>query len=332
MKDSGTFSSFVIEMEIVDYRGEILRVSRNDKDPHSVKLFDAAVVSGGNLGVIYSVTLQCIPDYNVIVHTHSFEIGRLDGRLGEMMLSTPSLAIVLSEDTFAIVKTLHPVPALIGDTTLNLFDFVAEFVDQCFAIGMNELNAERFWLKYRLGRLFRFLAQYPTFVKLLSKERMKMMTWDDGETLVKVWKDRAFASFEFHVPVENCDAARAMFLKRVREFRKKGTYNRSSPMFLRGTKPDSRGFLSPSKGNTSLSVSFDIPYQRMDENEIEFYKALEEDLVSLGAKLSWSRDANSAAHVVLRSFPDAHKFVEVMNEVDPHAVFSNAMRREFFGR
>jgi len=248
------------------------------------------------------------------------------------MQATPSLAMMLSVNSYAMVKTLHPVPAIIADPTLNFFDFVTEFVDECFAIGMNEINKDRFWWKYRLGLLFGFLVQYPFFVKTLSKERIKVMTWDDGEVVVKVWKDRAFASFEFHVPVELADKAHSKFLELGQEFREKGIYDRASPIFLRGTKPDTRGFLSPSKGNTTLSVTFDVPYQKLDENEISFYKAFERYLIGLGAKLSWSRDANSPADQILKSYPDAGKFVEVMNELDPYGVFSNAMRKEFFGR
>jgi len=290
------------------------------------------LVSSGHLGVIYSVTLQCVEDYNVIVHTHTFPVQKLNGKITNLMQSTPSLVLLISEDSFALIKTLHPISTALAPPTLNLFDFVSEFVDECFAISVNELNTERFWWKYRLGSFFLYMLRYPLFTQLMTKERTKVMTWDGGETFVRVWKDRAFASYEFQVPVEYADKARSLFLKRIQEFRKSGVYDRHGPIALRNTKQDTRGFLSPTKGNSSMYVSFDIPYQKMDENEISFYKVIEEDLIGLGARLSWSRNGHLPASKILESFPEAEKFVEAIGELDPHGIFSNGLRKRFFGK
>jgi len=54
---TGTLSSFVKEIQLIDGRGE-LRTLSSEKDPH---LFSAAVVHLGCLGIIYAITLRCAP-------------------------------------------------------------------------------------------------------------------------------------------------------------------------------------------------------------------------------------------------------------------------------
>jgi len=93
---------------------------------------------------------------------------------------------------------------------------------------------------------------------------------------------------------------------------------------------DKEGYLSSSKGY-GMVTTIDIPYQRMDQAEIDTFKAFEEKLIDLGCRLSFSRKFNADPQKVLKAYPEYPKFVEAIKELDPYNMFSNQMRRDFFG-
>ena len=53
----GTFCSLVTEIEILDANGKLWKLPRESQDPQIRRYFDAALVSFGALGVIYSITM-----------------------------------------------------------------------------------------------------------------------------------------------------------------------------------------------------------------------------------------------------------------------------------
>ena len=59
-------SSLVYAIELIDASGKVHNLTRDSQDPKIQNYFDAALVSFGSLGVIYSITLQCEEEYNMI--------------------------------------------------------------------------------------------------------------------------------------------------------------------------------------------------------------------------------------------------------------------------
>jgi len=45
----------------------MLNLSRHTIDPKELMYFQGAIASFGGLGIIYSITLKCVPAYNAIV-------------------------------------------------------------------------------------------------------------------------------------------------------------------------------------------------------------------------------------------------------------------------
>jgi len=70
---TGTFSSFVIEIELMTADGIVHKVSPNS-DSH---IFNAASVSLGAIGIIYAVTLKCEPLFFVTESLETIEIDPL---------------------------------------------------------------------------------------------------------------------------------------------------------------------------------------------------------------------------------------------------------------
>jgi hypothetical protein len=95
-------------------------------------------------------------------------------------------------------------------------------------------------------------------------------------------------------------------------------------------KADKEGYLSSSKGY-QLVVTIDIPYQIMDAHEVAAFKSFELKLISLGCRLSFSRKFNAGPKEALKAYPEHTKFIEAIHELDPYNMFSNQMRRDFFG-
>lgn len=53
----GTMSSLVYAIELIDVSGKVHNLTRDSSDPKTKDYFDAALVSFGSLGIIYSITL-----------------------------------------------------------------------------------------------------------------------------------------------------------------------------------------------------------------------------------------------------------------------------------
>jgi hypothetical protein len=78
----------------------------------------------------------------------------------------------------------------------DLWDFIVEA--RVFSIFYGNYRKKP-W-KYLLGQfLNRFASSH---LKLL-----RVMNWDDGEFVVKSWKDRAFLNIEYVCPIDKIDAA-----------------------------------------------------------------------------------------------------------------------------
>jgi hypothetical protein len=64
---------------------------------------------------------------------------------------------------------------------------------------------------------------------------------------------------------------------------------------------------------------------------VNTFREFEKRLIGLGCRLSFSRKFNAEPADILKAYPEYPKFVEAVKELDPYNMFSNEMRRDFFG-
>jgi hypothetical protein len=113
----------------------------------------------------------------------------------------------------AFIKTQTPVPKSTTECcpSSDIWDFIVE----CRVFSIFYGNYEKKPWKYLLGH---FLNKVVTSkMKLLQ-----IMDWDEGEFVVKSWKDRAFMNIEYVCPIEKIDQAVETVTEVFDDYRRKG--------------------------------------------------------------------------------------------------------------
>jgi L-gulonolactone oxidase len=328
---SGSMCSLVDEIELVvfrpgrcgnaDGRSELLRLSRSATDPAERHLFEAAVASIGSLGVIYAVTLRCVPPYQSYVHERALPFDALRHRFAEMARQYYSLRLMwfpLADIVFTKVQVpIHgPVVRARSRSTVTPLDaFAIKLV--AFA---DERNPRR-WRRLRrvVGRL---VAKqfHQNREKLLATHTKEMLcTWYDAEVdsrLHAAFATNPFVNLEYAV-LDRIDEV----IEELRTLLPNYPLQAMSAVGLRPVGADDRGYLAPPKGQAVMYV--DVPYVA-DLERTGLYLEIERVLLRFGGRCSWSRLIYSKPRDFLQNYPEYPRFVEAKRQLDPANVFSNA--------
>jgi len=313
----GTFADLVEEIELIDYRGKMWTLRRDATDETEKKYFDAAVVSFGSLGIIYSITMRCIPEYNMIIYRETASLKHFiknvvdisHSYMGCMTVILPSLGEVM-------IKTQSRIKPLGADAvtmkTGHSFSRFEVFGAMLVHIGLDFLPSA----------VVRLIKMYPMMKWKWSG--ITVVPWDQAEQLPHT---KRFINMEYAIAEENISKAVQFVSDLVARYEKDGNYYRQMAWCVRPVGADSRGFLSSTR-NTSGKPTYyvDVPYQNnLSGSEVSFYKELEQGLLGLGGRVSFSRLFWDHSPHVLRNFPDRDRFVEVKKELDPENVFTNRL-------
>eukprot|EP00299_Pterocystis_sp_00344_P018997 c9461_g1_i1.p1 GENE.c9461_g1_i1~~c9461_g1_i1.p1 ORF type:complete len:534 (+),score=119.90 c9461_g1_i1:44-1603(+) len=323
----GTICSLVTELELLLADGSML-ILRADAAPGSVERerFEAAVCSVGHVGVVYAVTLRCVPAYNVVVHEKMIRLDPSMDYIETLLATHESLNLFVSPPQgICLAKVQHRIDRRISSAVRR--DWLVDFIVECWVYSYKP-GPKKFF-KALVGRFAHFATTFSPAVHALIADSIKVLTWQDGEIMVKSFKDRAFLNCEYSVPLHNINQACRMINEQYKVFKAKG-YNRHTGWVLRPTGGDPHGFLSPTKGDTPR-VYIDMPYQQMDDIEFEFFRVIEAELVKLGGRVSWARRNNLPFSEATRNYEELERFKAVVRELDPTNVFTNPMRMSMLG-
>eukprot|EP00475_Leptophrys_vorax_P021424 TRINITY_DN2915_c0_g1_i2.p1 TRINITY_DN2915_c0_g1~~TRINITY_DN2915_c0_g1_i2.p1 ORF type:complete len:531 (-),score=134.65 TRINITY_DN2915_c0_g1_i2:63-1655(-) len=324
-KDFGTMCSMVLELEIIVSRngGEVLKLRRDaPKGSEELNFFEAAVGSIGNAGIVYSVTIQAIEKYHCITYTTIVpnEKAFKDPR-GIAVQHDSALLFLSPFYPSSIAKFQFRISPLVSKAVKRpwLHDISLDYVLYHFKPGGKRL------IKAAIGYIvagvyYRLMG--PTFFSTCY-----VMSWLDGETL-KSWKDRSLLNMEYAIPVERINETVAEIMKLYETFLVRG-YKRRAGIGLRAVAGDDLGFMSPTKGRPTVYV--DMPYQQMDELELDFFKEAEKIFLSKDGRASWSRRFSSTGPEVLKNYPEAEKYMRAIEKLDPSGTFINAFQTRIFG-
>jgi L-gulonolactone oxidase len=324
----GTICSLVNEVELLVSDGTLLRLRRNAPEgSEELERFEAAIASVGHVGIVYSVTLQCVPEYNVIVQEQTLKYKDAIGNIESLLSRHGSLSLFLSPpQQLCFSKLQAPVAAEISHAMSR--DVVVDYLTECWLYSHKP--GPKKWHKYAIGALINWLSINMPWLHGFISGSVKILTWDDGEIMVKSFKDRAFLNCEYSLPLHNIDSACYAIADLFEKYKSKGYY-RKAGWLMRPTAGDSRGFLSPTRGN-SPRVYIDIPYQQMDELEFAFFRELEADLVKLDGRVSWARRYNLPSKEATKNYGEyLTRFSAVVRQLDPTGMFSSPMRRDMLG-
>jgi FAD/FMN-containing dehydrogenase len=335
--EAGSMCSLVTELEIVTFRpatggsaadvradgvAELVTLRRDSNDPHERHLFDAAVASFGSLGIIYALTLRCVPPYHSYVHELVQPFEQLANRFEALARQYYSVRFMwhpLADLVFTKIQVPIRGP-LVRARTRTIATSLDLAVIKMVAFA-NERNPKR-WLRLRrlLSRGLRWLVVTFRQELLQSPDKGGLLTWYDAELesrLHAAFVRHPFVNLEYAIPLVRCDetmnALRALFRRFPAQ-----TMN---AVGLRPVGSDDAGYLVATKDQAAVYV--DLPYVA-DLERTGLYAAVERLCIARGGRCAWSRLIYSPPDQFLKNYPDHHRFVAAKRELDPWNVFSNA--------
>jgi len=298
---TGTLSSFVEEIELVDGQGKIHHLTPAS-NPH---LFSAAVVSLGCLGIIYALTLRCIP----------LEKLRLSKLRTNRASLAPKFSEVIKEEYFQFA--LDPYSDEIiqwqysktTEAIQNRWKYLLNWLlIKSFAICTLDIMPTPYWLLPHLLKIYFAASPIKNCIdysyKLLSPA-------DEGHYIEE----------EIAVPQVYFGQALAETRWIIDQFRKQKKCF-VAIILLRFADADPYGYLSPAKGRQTGYISL-ITIAKKGYKEL--FQEFENSMYKFQGKPHWGKEHSLTKEKASQLYGEDYiKFVEAKKELDPAGIFSNA--------
>ena len=276
-------------------------------------LFDAARVSVGALGVLSTVTLQCVPAFTLAADERPMPLGEVLGRFGEL---------AAGNDHFEFYWFPYGKNALVKRNN--------RIAGQGAPAAMPEW---RRFLEYEVmenaafGALCRTGRAIPAAVKPLNRlaaASLSKRSYSAPSHQVFVTSRRVrFVESEYAVPVESLLDVLAELRAGVARLADPVMF----PVEVRTAAADDV-WLSTAYGRDSAYVAIHqylgMPYQ-------EYFKLFESIAGSVGGRPHWGKMHIRDAAYLAGAYPRFADFLAVRDETDPSRVFANAYLSQVFG-
>lgn len=304
---TGTFSSFVEEMELVDSEGEVHVLSPFSKP----ELFSAAVTNLGCLGVVYTLTLRCIP------------------------LDKLHLSKVRSD----LQTTLDQLPQLLEK---DYFQFAIDPYSD--AVIRWEYNVTQEALKNRWGFYFKWLVvrslaffsfdvistpswMMPLSIKIYIEASQLKSCVDYSYKLLSPADEGHYIEEEIAVPLESFKEALAE-TRQILDRRRKQKQCLVGIILIRFCSPDEYGELSPAHHRQTAYISL-ITFANKGYREL--FHEFEAALYKYQGRPHWGKYNSLTKEKILELYGnDYKKFMQAKQTLDPKGLFLNEYVEKFF--
>jgi L-gulonolactone oxidase len=310
--ENGSFSSLVYAIELIDAKGNIHTLTKDSKDPKLSRYFDAALISFGSLGVIYSITMQGVEDFNMFNVRSNTDFVRVKGNIAKIAKSYNSIQFLFQEDRCYLRSSTR-----VG--TEGTYKLAAQKRKFLFHI---ELMKDLFWFLHSLGVASKFCQKLYRAIYY----ELNLVTWDQYEIFHHT---KPFTNMEYAVPESKVEQA----VEFIMDTFKKAKIERNLFWVIRPVGADERGFLSSTRRDDMTPTYYiDIPYQNKSEDEKELFKQIENGLLALGGRCSFARLFWNHTPAILENFWDkgGKEWKKVKLELDPEHVFTNELVDNIF--
>jgi L-gulonolactone oxidase len=289
----------VIAMRLIAGDGSIVECSAE----HEPEVFHAARVGLGALGILSSVTLQCVPAFNLRAVEAPARVDELLATLDEH---------VHGNDHFEFFWVPHTGWAL---TKWNNRTDEPERPRRRWQAFRDDilLSNTAFGALCRIGRL------RPSLIPRLSR-----MIPSSGRVEYVERSHRVFASprlvrfyeMEYAIPIERAAEA----LNRVRDYVKRSGLMISFPVEVRFTAADDIP-LSTASGRTTCYIAVHV-YQGTQYQQ--YFEAVEDIMDDYGGRPHWGKLHFQTAETLAARYPEWDRFQAVRARLDPYGRFANA--------
>ncbi|MEZ0067808.1 FAD-linked oxidoreductase [Streptacidiphilus sp. MAP12-20] len=306
----GGIATQVRALELVLADGSLVRCSA-DEQP---ELFAAARVGLGALGILTSVTLQCVRAFALHARDVAMPIAEVLGRVRELADDNDHFEFFwFPHSETALTRRFRRLP--VGTATLQPIGALSRRLDETVSgLGFEALN--------RVGT--RFPALVPPITRFAARA-MSAREWTDLSFRVFASpRDVRFHEGEFAIPREHAVDA----LREIRRWIDAQDERVSFPLEVRFTGADDI-WLSTAQGRESCYIAFHqyhrMPYRR-------YFDACESILGSFGGRPHWGKMHGLDAEQLRPRYPHFDDFVAIRDTVDPAGVFANPYLDRVLGR
>lgn len=307
---TGTLSSFVEEIELMDASG-VLHVLNSKTNPH---LFNAAVVSLGCLGVIYAVTLKCVPLYRLDLSVEQSSFNEIKDELSELLKKYDHFQF--AQDPYS-EKALKWMAKRTEEQKRNTLWYYTNKFLRKFAnvVLVDHLPTPAFSKRKLLCQLYFPFTSFKTRVI------------DDSDKILSPEDEPHYVEEEINVPAEFAMEAFSEMRQLVTEFTAKNGPDVIA-LVCRFVKADAHGYLSPASGRRSAYI---VPLMRTRSKYKEMYQQFELAMLKYNGRPHWGKHHTLTSDVIKKLYGDNYtKFVEARRELDPEGVFLNKTMEALF--
>lgn len=297
---TGTLSSFVLEIELIDANGKF-----HSFTPESnAHLFSAAVVNLGCLGIIYSITLKCIPLPKLNVRKERTTVASAHLQLADHLSHNDYFQMTVdpySEELIAwhFKKTEDP--------PVNRFSYrIRHHLVKAMASLTFDIMPPPYWL----------LPSYLKFYMLASQ--MKSCV-DYSYLLLSPADEGHYMEEEIAIPIEYLDPALSITRRLIKKFGEQ----KIRPVVIilvRFANADVYGYLSPTSGRQTAYISL----ISLANNYSNLFKEFEDSMSLFQGRPHWGKWHNLTKEKAADLYGENYqKFLLAKLELDPNYIFTN---------
>jgi L-gulonolactone oxidase len=301
---SGSLSSFIEEIELVDAKGEVRILNPNTSE----HLFSAAVVNLGCLGIVYALTLRCIPLYKL-------KLTKLKTNLKDCLRELPQSLKTYDHFQFGICPYTERVITLryqkTDEQVRNRWGYIIHS-------GLNHFGNE-------IG--FKFYPVHPIFFKIYCDLSHNFSCVDESNRILSPADEGIYVEEEIAVPVEHLGNAIRDALDVIRQ------YSKNHPrivwtIYVRFVGPDTYGYLSPSLNQSVAYMTF---VTKVKKGFRELFPTFEQAMFKYRGRPHWGKIHTLTKEKVKELYPQTYdRFIEAKKELDPDGLFSNDYIQRLF--
>lgn len=305
---TGTMSSFIEEMEILDADGKLHHLTPQ-KDEH---LFSAAVVHLGCLGAVYSMTLRCIP-------AKRLSLTKAKGRLGDTLKRVPEF--LEKNDYFQFM--IDPYSDLLvtfnyqksEEPYHNRWLAAAKWgLIKCLSVPTFDFLPCPYWYMPLIFKIYAAVAPINNYV-------------DDSDVSLSPADEGHYIEQEIAVPLHNLESALAASRKVLDEYSAK-KMRAVALQLIRFAGPDEYGYLSPAFKRQTVYISH-ITVAK--EGYMEIFRDVEKALYPFEGRPHWGKVHFLTKERIMQLYGHNYTlFREARQQLDPEGLFSNDYTNSLF--
>jgi FAD-linked oxidoreductase len=306
----GNISSQVVAVSLVLANGDVMRCSV-DQDREA---FKAAQVGLGALGVISSVTLRCVPAYNIRSVQEPRKLDELLDQFDELCANNDHFELFWfphTEWAQAITNTRTKEPPADGSRRSGFGAYVNDILLENHAFGMIQRAAQvrREWI--------------PGLAAITAKTMSRKEMTDRSDRVFANTRLVRFAEMEYAVP-------RSQLIDAVRDIRAMIEMRRllvSFPVEVRAVAQDDIP-LSPASGRATGYIAVHV-YHKFEYEP--YFREVEAIMNAHEGRPHWGKLNFQTASSLRQRYPHWDAFITVRDRLDPHRVFGNAYLERVLG-